>query len=106
MASTRKLQYGYYIQTQITYKHIYSHKDDPLKIMKIHKTMTIEKATIQAKSPSPEALLNIAHEKAAEKEHQTLKGVPRTKPILTKEVQITLDIGETCIFRDMKKSVG
>ena len=52
----------------ITYKHVYSHQDNPPKIMKIHKNLTLVEATKRTKSPNLKALLNIAYDKAAERE--------------------------------------
>ena len=76
----------------ITYKHVYSHQDDPQKLMMMNKNLTLAEARKQAKSPNPEALLNIACDKAAERGGETLAGMPRTNPITPKEAQVVLDI--------------
>ena len=65
----------------ITYKHVYSNQDDPQKLMKINKNLTLAEAIKQAKSPNPEALLNIACDKAAERGREVLAGMPKTNPI-------------------------
>ena len=89
----------------LTYEHVYNHQDDPQKLMKIHKSLTMEEATKRAKTPSREALINIACDKAAEKGRTIFQGKPRTNPITPKEAQVVLDIGGTHIFRNMKKQV-
>ena len=88
-----------------TYKHVYSNQDDPHKLMKINKDLTLSEAIIQAGSPNPEALLNIACDKAAEIGREVLAGMPRTNPITPKEAQVVLDIGGIHIYRNMKEAV-
>ena len=89
----------------LSYKHVYSHQDDPLKLMKIHRNMTLAEATIKAKSPNSEALINIACDKAAERGREILAGMPKTNPLTPKEVQVVLDIGGTHIYRNMKEKI-
>ena len=89
----------------ITYKHVYSHQDDPQKLIKINKDLHLAEATKRAKSPSPEALLNIACDKAAERGREILAGMPRINPITPKEAQVVLNIGGTHIYRNMKEAI-
>ena len=53
----------------LTYQHVYSHQDDPQKMMKIHPDLTMKQATHMVKHPSVHAKVNIACDKEAETGH-------------------------------------
>ena len=57
----------------VTYDHVYSHQDDPAKLMKIDPLLTFVEAIRKAKNPSVQALVNIACDKEATRGQEILE---------------------------------
>ena len=91
---------------KIQYHHVYSHQDDPLKVLKIHRgTITLQQAKEKAANPGKIALLNIACDKAANRGWTDCQVEQSNNPILPKELRVALDIKGTFVFRNMKKQI-
>ena len=89
----------------VTYDHVYSHQDDPVKLMKIDPLLTYAEAIQQAKNTSAQALVNIACDKEATQGQEIFRGKQRENGILPVEVGAVLTIGGKYIFRKMKEAI-
>ena len=58
----------------LDYQHMYSHQDDPIKLMKIHPDLNLAQAKHMAKHPSVHAKVNIACDREAERGHTLFHG--------------------------------
>ena len=91
---------------KVTYKHVHSHQDDPVKVRKIYgNTITPKEAAKIAANPGREALLNIACDEAANRGRQDLAAIPRENPIAPKEAKVVLNIGGTHVYRNIKDQI-
>lgn len=82
-----------------TYQHMYSHQDDPAKLMKINPALTWTEAKLKVQNPSVHAKLNIACDREAELGRKIFGGRQRSNMTLPDEVGVVLKIGGRHIFR-------
>ena len=90
----------------VTYQHVYSHQDDPVKLMKINPSLTWAEAKLKAQTPSVHAQLNIACDREAEAGRAIFGGFQRTNMITPDETGAVLEIGGRHIFRQMKDHIN
>ena len=89
----------------LTYEHVYSHQDDPAKLMKIDPHLSFKEAIEKAKNPSTQAQVNIACDEEATRGQEIFKGRQKDNGILPDEVGAVLTIEGTQIFRKMKEAI-
>ena len=64
----------------------------------------MEEAEERAKNPGDETLLNIVCDQAAESGRAKLSGMTKVNPVLLREIQVVLNIGDIMIFRSTKEA--
>ena len=83
----------------VMYQHVYSHQDDPVKLIKINSSLTWAEAKQKAHNPSVHAQLNIACDREAEFGRTIFGGRQRPNMIIPHEIGAVLEIGGRHIFR-------
>lgn len=90
----------------MTYQHVYSHQDDPQKVLKIHQNIiTMAEATALAKKSSPAPLLYVAWDRAARAGRERTQNMPVHNPGFTVKVEVVLDMGVVYSFRNMMEII-
>ena len=89
----------------ITYEHVYSHQDDPVKLMKIDPQLSYKEAIEKAKKPSVQAQVNMVCDKEATRGQEIFRDRQKENGILPDEVGAVLTIEGKQIFRKMKEAI-